>query len=150
MPGWAGQPEPRTDGPQECAWHCAPFTEGAQYGIEVFWPWEGRTHIFRLGEPILQILILPLIADFDLVAMDEEEAVEREMRGRRIHGSGPMLAEDTTWTSRSDAVFDGKRESENNECLGASAMRPALFLSSLRDLALGYALRSVEELSISR
>jgi len=107
MPGWAGQPEPRTDGPQECAWHCAPFTERAQYGIEVFWPWEGRTHIFRPGEPMLQILILPLIADFDLVAMDEEEAAEREMRGRRIHGSGPMLAEDTTWTSRSDAVFDG-------------------------------------------
>ena len=30
MPGWAGQPEPRTDGSQEYAWHCAPFTEGAQ------------------------------------------------------------------------------------------------------------------------
>jgi hypothetical protein len=37
MPGWAGQPEPRTDGSQEYAWHCAPFTEGAQYGIEVFY-----------------------------------------------------------------------------------------------------------------
>ena len=34
MPGWAGQPEPRADGSQEFAWHCAPFTEGAQYGIE--------------------------------------------------------------------------------------------------------------------
>src|SRR6516225_10927872 len=35
MPGWAGQAEPRTDGSQEYAWHCAPFTEGGQYGIEV-------------------------------------------------------------------------------------------------------------------
>ena len=205
MPGWAGQPEPRTDGSQEYAWHCAPFTEGVQYGIEVFYPhdnelrvsrkngalvfdgdfgpppddggdrmwppfrsfgqdyytyqllldlkvgkdwairtephprfytdptdsvpitvpallrtewWpmisfvvfkspgEGHTHIFRAGEPMLQILILPLIADFNLAAMDEE-AAEREMRGRRIHGSRPMLAADTTWTSRSDTVFDG-------------------------------------------
>jgi hypothetical protein len=29
------------------------------------------------------------------------------MRGRRIHGSRPALAEDTTWTSRTDTVFDG-------------------------------------------
>jgi hypothetical protein len=160
-----GQPEPRTDGSQEYAWHCAPFTEGAQYGIEVFYPYdnelrvsrksgklvfdgefgprpensgdlmwppfrsfgqdyytyqllldlkvakdwavrtephprfytdptdtvpiavpallrtewwkspvEGHTHIFRPGEPILQILILPVIADFALAPMDEEEA----------------------------------------------------------------------------
>jgi len=158
---------------QEYAWHCAPFTEGAQYGIEVFYPYdnelrvsrksgklvfdgefgprpensgdlmwppfrsfgqdyytyqllldlkvakdwavrtephprfytdptdtvpiavpallrtewwpmisfvvfkspvEGHTHIFRPGEPILQILILPVIADFALAPMDEEEA----------------------------------------------------------------------------
>src|ERR1700683_1693297 len=30
MPGWAGKPEPRSDGAQEYAWHCAPFTAGAQ------------------------------------------------------------------------------------------------------------------------
>jgi hypothetical protein len=206
MPGWAGQPEPRADGAQEYAWHCVPFTEGAQYGIEVFYPhdnevrvsrkdgklvldgdfgphpedsgdlmwppfrsfgqdyytyqllldlkvgkdwavrtephprfytdptdtvpiavpallrtewWpmisfvvfktpvEGHTHIFRPGEPMLQILILPVTADFTLVAMDEEEVAEREIRGRRIHGSRPTLAADTTWTSRSDTVFDG-------------------------------------------
>jgi hypothetical protein len=206
MPGWAGQPEPRTDGAQEYAWHCVPFTEGAQYGIEVFYPhdnelrvgrkdgklilngdfgpppensgdlmwppfrsfgqdyytyqllldlkvgkdwavrtephprfytdptdtvpiavpallrtewWpmisfvvfktpaEGRTHIFRPGEPMLQILILPVTADFTLTAMDDEEAAEREIRGRRIHGSRPTLAADTTWTSRTDTVFDG-------------------------------------------
>ena len=37
-------------------------------------PVEGHTHIFRPGEPILQILILPVIADFALAPMDEEEA----------------------------------------------------------------------------
>jgi len=70
-------------------------------------PVEGHTHIFRPGEPMLQILILPVTADFTLVAMDEEEAAEREMRGRRIHGSRPALAAETIWTSRTDTVFDG-------------------------------------------
>jgi hypothetical protein len=70
-------------------------------------PVEGHTHIFRPGEPMLQILILPVIADFTLTAMGDEEAAEREMRGRRIHGSRPSLAADTTWTSRTDTVFDG-------------------------------------------
>jgi hypothetical protein len=205
MPGWAGKPEPRTDGAQEYAWHCAPFTEGAQYGTEIFYPYdnelhvsrrdgalvfegdfgpppddsdlmwppfrsfgqdyyshqllldlkvdkdwavrtephprfytdptdtvpiavpallrtewwpmiafvifkspaEGRTHIFRPGEPMLQILVLPVTSDTTLVEMDEEEAAERELRGRRIHGSRPTLAADTTWTSRSHTVFDG-------------------------------------------
>jgi hypothetical protein len=205
MPGWAGKPEPRTDGSQEYAWHCVPFTESAQYGIEVFYPYEnelhvstkngklefngdfgekpddsdvmwppfrsfgmgyytyqllldlkvgsdwavrtephprfytdptdtvpiavpallrtewwpmisfivfkappeGRTHIFRPNEPMLQILVLPLTADFTLVEMSEEEAAEREMRGRRIHGSRPNLAADSTWTSKTNTVFDG-------------------------------------------
>jgi hypothetical protein len=204
MPGWAGQPAPRKDGSHEYPWHCAPFTEGAQYGIEVFYPYanelhvsrkngrlsldgdfgpppgsdlqwppfrtfgedyytcqflldlkvgrewavrtephprfytdttdtvpiavpallrtewwpiisfvvfksppEGRTHIFRPGEPMLQILVVPVQADFDLVQMDEEEAAEREMRGRRIHASRPTLAAETTWVSDSQTVFDG-------------------------------------------
>ena len=55
-------------------------------------PAEGRSHIFRPGEPMLQIVILPITADFTLVAMDEEEAAERELRGRRIHASRPTLA----------------------------------------------------------
>jgi hypothetical protein len=174
MPGWAGKPEPRTDGSHEYPWHCAPFAEAAQYGIEIFYPYsnefrvskkngalildgdfgprpdddrlwppfrsfgedyytyqllldlrvgnewavrtephprfytdptdsvpiavpallrtewwpmisfvvfkspaEGRTHVFRTGEPMLQILILPVAADFALVPMDDEEAAER-------------------------------------------------------------------------
>ncbi len=205
MPGWAGQPGPRTDGAQEYAWHCAPFTEGAQYGIEVFYPYqnelhvtrkngnlelngdfgekpddsdllwppfrsfgndyysyqllldlkvgsewavrtephprfytdptetvpvavpallrtewwpmisfiifktpaEGRTHIFRPNEPMLQILILPVTANFTLTEMNAEEAAEREMRGRRIHDSRPTLAADSTWASKTNTVFDG-------------------------------------------
>ena len=55
-------------------------------------PAEGRTHIFRPNEPMLQILILPLRADFTLTEMGEDEAAEREMRGRRIHNSRPTLA----------------------------------------------------------
>src|ERR1700686_2116491 len=50
-------------------------------------PPEGKMHIFRPGEPMLQILILPVTAEFTLAPMDEEEAAEREMRGRRIHAS---------------------------------------------------------------
>jgi hypothetical protein len=69
-------------------------------------PPEGRTHIFRPGEPMLQILVVPVQADFDLVQMDEE-AAEREMRGRRIHASRPTLAAEATWVSDSQAVFDG-------------------------------------------
>src|SRR5579872_7354183 len=204
MPGWAGQPAPRADGSHEYAWHCMPFTEGAQYGIEIFYPYqnelavsrkngefvfagdfgpppddsvqwppfrsfgqdfytyqllldlkvgkdlavrtephprfytdmtgtvpiavpallrtewwpmisfivfkapgEGQTHIFRPGEPMLQILVLPVTCDVNLVPMDEDESAEREMRGRRIHASRATLAADSTWTSDTDTVFDG-------------------------------------------
>jgi hypothetical protein len=47
-------------------------------------PPEGETHIFRPGEPMLQILILPVTADFTLAPMGEEEAAEREMRRRLV------------------------------------------------------------------
>jgi len=204
MPGWAGQPAPRADGSHEYAWHCAPFTEGAQYGIEIFYPYEcelrvsrkngqlsfegdfgpcpdaelqwppfrsfgrdyytyqllldlkvdkgwairtephprfytdttgtapiaipallrtewwpmisfvvfkapteGHVHIFRPGEPMLQILVLPVSCDFALSPMNDEEAAEREMRGRKIHASRPTLGADSTWTSDTNTVFDG-------------------------------------------
>jgi hypothetical protein len=205
MPGWAGKPEPRRDGSHEYAWHCVPFTEGAQYGIEVFYPFDnelrvtkrdgqvqldgdfgcpppdsdlqwppfrsfgenfytyqllldlkvgddfairtephprfytdlnddvpiavpallrtswwpmvsfvvfkappaGRTHVFRPGEPFMQFLILSAESQFELVEMDEEEAAEREMRGRRIHASRDTLSKDSIWTSSTNTVFDG-------------------------------------------
>ncbi len=54
IPGWAGDRSPRADGAHEQVWHCTPFSEGAQYGIEIFYPFdfelraatrEGRLHI---------------------------------------------------------------------------------------------------------
>ena len=47
MPGWAGKPEPRTDGSHEYAWHCMPFTEGAQYGIEILYPHENELRVIK-------------------------------------------------------------------------------------------------------
>lgn len=217
IPGWAGQREPRVDGSQEYPWHCVPFSEGARYGIEIFYPFdielkvttkngrfameadwgeppeeqdggnwppfrnfgdkyytfqilldikvkrgmairtephprfysdptettpiavpallrnwwpmmffmvfkspgEGRTHIFRPGEPIAQIIVIPETAEFDLVPMSMEEAAERELQARRIHESRPRLSADTTWTSATDTVFDGTYR----HMLGASNQR---------------------------
>jgi len=204
MPGWAGKPEPRKNGSHEQMWHCIPFTEGAQYGIELFYPYDndlrvtkrdgavhldgdfgpapdtglqwppfrafgehyytyqllldlqvppdmavrsephpryyaagaddvplavpallrtswwpmisfvvfkapppGVTHVFRKGEPFMQMLFVPAEIQFDLVPMDENEAAEREMRGRRIHASRETLSKETEWTSSTDTVFDG-------------------------------------------
>jgi hypothetical protein len=45
IPGWAGAREPRADGAQEQLWHCLPFSEGAQYGIELFYPYENELHV---------------------------------------------------------------------------------------------------------
>jgi hypothetical protein len=70
-------------------------------------PPEGRYHIFRPGEPFMQILFLPAEPDFELVPMDEEEAAEREMRGRRIHASRDTLGMQSRWTSSTNTVFDG-------------------------------------------
>jgi hypothetical protein len=203
VPGWGGKSEPRRDGSHEQAWHCIPFIEGAQYGIELLYPYEnelhvtkrsgrvvlegdfgpdpvtgvqwppfrafgeeyytyqllldlevaddmairtephprfytsaaddvpiavpallrtswwpmisfvvfkappeGRTHIFRSGEPFMQILFLPAEPQFELVPMSEEEAAEREMRYRRIHASRDTLGKESTWTSSTDTVFD--------------------------------------------
>ena len=204
VPGWAGQPEPRRDGSHEYGWHCMPFVEGAQYGIELFYPYdnelrvtrrdgrvvldsdwgpdpgtginwppfrsfgddyysyqllldlkvpddmavrtephprfytsaaddvpiavpallrtswwpiisfvifktppEGRVHVFRPGEPFMQLVFVPAEPDFEMVPMDEEEAAEREMRSRRIYASRETLGKVSTWTSSTNTVFDG-------------------------------------------
>jgi hypothetical protein len=49
MPGWGGKPNPRADGSQEQVWHCMPFTEGAQYGIEVFYPYDNELRVTKRG-----------------------------------------------------------------------------------------------------
>jgi hypothetical protein len=45
IPGWAGQRQPRADGSREQVWHCVPFSEGAQYGIELFYPYDNELHV---------------------------------------------------------------------------------------------------------
>ena len=70
-------------------------------------PAEGRTHIFRPGEPFAQIIVIPEEANFELERMNEEEASERELQSRRIYANRPKLAGETEWTSSTDTVFDG-------------------------------------------
>jgi hypothetical protein len=54
MPGWGGKPEPRKDGSHEQVWHCMPFTEGAQYGIELFYPYATELRVTKQnGEVVL-------------------------------------------------------------------------------------------------
>jgi hypothetical protein len=69
-------------------------------------PPPGVTHVFRPGEPFMQILFVPAEPDFELVPMSEEEAAERELRDRRIFASRENLAKETTWTSSTRTVFD--------------------------------------------
>ena len=45
IPGWAGKREPRANGSREQVWHCVPFSEGAQYGIELFYPYDNELHV---------------------------------------------------------------------------------------------------------
>jgi hypothetical protein len=45
IPGWAGKPEPRADGSHEYAWHCVPFSEAAQYGLEIFYPYDNELRV---------------------------------------------------------------------------------------------------------
>ena len=70
-------------------------------------PAEGRTHIFRPGEPFMQIIIIPAEANFDLIEMGEEEAAERELQSRRIHESRATLGAESQWISSTNTVFDG-------------------------------------------
>lgn len=203
VPGWGGEPQPRRDGSHEQSWHCMPFIEGAQYGIEIFYPYdtelrvtrrngavvlgadwgpnpetgiewppfrpfgagyytyqllldmavdeglavraephprfytsaaddvplavpallrtawwpmiafvvfkappEGCTHVFRPGEPFMQFTVVPAEPDLELVRMSEQEADEREFRGRRIHASRDTLGRESRWTSSTGTIFD--------------------------------------------
>ena len=203
IPGWAGDRSPRANNSMEQVWHCAPFSKGAQYGIEIFYPYEnelkvtteggklrfdgdfgptpdtgvmwppfrnfgdrfftyqllldlypgegwavrtephprfysdmtgecpiavpalirnwwpmlffmvfkspteGQTHVFRPGEPMAQLLVIPETADFELVEMSEEEQAERELRSLRIQNARANLLTDTKWESSTHTVFDG-------------------------------------------
>jgi len=67
-------------------------------------PPEGRTHLFKPGEPFMQMLFVPAEPEFALLEMNEEEAAERELRGRRIHASRDTLP---WWTSSTNTMFAG-------------------------------------------
>lgn len=47
VPGWAGPAEPRRNGSHEQAWHCTPFTEGAQYGFELLYPYDNELRVTK-------------------------------------------------------------------------------------------------------
>jgi hypothetical protein len=70
-------------------------------------PGEGQTHIFRPGEPFLQITVVQPDEKLELVEMAEEEAAERELQSQRIYASRSTLSADTQWVSSTDTVFDG-------------------------------------------
>lgn len=70
-------------------------------------PLEGRAHVFRPGEPFMQITVVPADLDAELVPMPAEEAAEREMQARRIHATRDTLSADTRWVSDTNTVFDG-------------------------------------------
>lgn len=69
-------------------------------------PSEGRTHIFRPGEPMAQFSFVPEEPDFVLEPMSEDEAAERELQSRRIYESRSTLGADSQWMSSTDTVFD--------------------------------------------
>ncbi len=202
IPGWSGEPAPRVDGSQEYPWHCVPFSEAAQYGVEIFYPYEnefrastrngelvlegefgppprdhrawppfrlfgslyytfqllldlkpepglaarigphprfftdptdttplavpalirnwwpmiyfmvfkappeGKTHIFRPGEPMAEFTFIPEECEFALEPMSEAEAAERELQSRRIYESRSTLGADSQWLSATDTIFD--------------------------------------------
>jgi hypothetical protein len=70
-------------------------------------PAEGQTHIFRPGEPFMQVTIVQADEKIELAEMPEEEAAERELQSQRIYASRSTLAADSQWVSSTDTVFDG-------------------------------------------
>ena len=69
-------------------------------------PLEGQTHLFRPGEPFMQITVVPEEDAPELVPMSEVEAAERELQSQRIYESRTTLGTDSRWTSATDTVFD--------------------------------------------
>lgn len=70
-------------------------------------PPKGATHIFRKGEGMAQIIVIPAEPDLVLEPMGEEEAAERELQSRRIRDSRDALSEGNRWLSTTNTVFDG-------------------------------------------
>lgn len=74
IPGWGGAQQPRADGSHEQPWHCTPFSESAQYGLEVLYPFEEELRVttFRgrvrleadWGEPVDPDMMWPPFRPF--------------------------------------------------------------------------------------
>lgn len=70
-------------------------------------PLPGQTHIFRPGEPFIQMMIVQADEKTDLIEMPEAEAAERQLQSERIYASRTTLSSDTQWMSSTNTVFDG-------------------------------------------
>ncbi len=70
-------------------------------------PPAGQTHVFRPGEPFMQVTVVQADEKLDLIEMPEEEAAERELQSERIYASRSTLSADTQWASSTDTIFDG-------------------------------------------
>ena len=65
IPGWAGEPEPRSDGSHEYPWHCIPFSEAARAGLELPFPYENELRVsMRGGELVFEGDDLPPFRSF--------------------------------------------------------------------------------------
>lgn len=54
-PGWGGSAETRVNGSIAQPWHCAPFSEGASYGIELLYPFRTECHVLvERGKPVFR------------------------------------------------------------------------------------------------
>lgn len=114
-PGWAirTEPHPRfyTD-PTNTVPLAVPALIRTSWWPMIFFvifkaPPEGVTHVFRQGEPFIQMIVVPEEPDLTLEKMEGEEAAERELRSRRIRDNRDALAEGTRWLSTTNTVFDG-------------------------------------------
>lgn len=70
-------------------------------------PPKGAVHVFRKGEPFVNVLVVPVDPELELQEMGEEESAERELQARRIRDSRPTLAENSRWISTTNTEFDG-------------------------------------------
>ena len=99
-------------------------------------PPEGRTDVFRRGDPFMQMIFVLAEPEFEQAAMTEAEAAERKLLDRRIHDSRETLVKDSTWTSSTRTVFDGTyRNIFRAARAKAKAMRPAHREPAPRDTA---------------
>ena len=70
-------------------------------------PPAGVTHVFRMGEPFMSLIVLPTEPELDLQPMTEDEVAQREMQARRLAASRDSLAEGSRWLSSTNTIFDG-------------------------------------------